>query len=115
VSLTREELTPESELETSTWQAMERHRVTCPEPLAFQDAVLLAAKAYAAGDSEQLAEMRRAVLARPKLSGFASVSLCDFCRDAHFRSSPIERSNACLKIPCQCWCGDRDDKPLEVD
>jgi hypothetical protein len=58
----------------------------------------------------------------PALADFTEVGhaltglkICDFCHDNHFRAYPNQPGYSCNKIPCQCWCGDRDDKPLEVD
>lgn len=54
-------------------------------------------------------------LTREELIAAEQVTLCGFCRDQHFRAYPNQPGYSCNKIPCQCWCTDRDDKPLEVD
>jgi hypothetical protein len=54
----------EGQLEATIWDAMSRHKVTCHDALPFVDAILAAARAYAAGDSDGLTKMRRDVLHR---------------------------------------------------
>jgi len=55
---------PEEELEAAVWRALRDCRVTCDQPIELVDAIVAAARAYAAGDGEALAEARRAVLHR---------------------------------------------------
>jgi hypothetical protein len=56
--------TAEDELQSAVWQAMKLYGMTGAEPRAFVISVLASARRYAAGDSEALAEVRRAVLHR---------------------------------------------------
>src|SRR5271166_4724953 len=49
-------------LDSAIWMAMKVYRVTCTEPLLFIESVRVAARAYAAGDSETLTRARRMVL-----------------------------------------------------
>jgi hypothetical protein len=59
-----EPIRSEEELEATIWAAMKRFEVTCPNPFLFIGAIEVAARHYAAGDSESLAELRRDVLYR---------------------------------------------------
>jgi len=52
----------ERELEGAVWDAMRHHQVSTPFPLEFITTVCEAAKAYAAGDSDELTAARRVVL-----------------------------------------------------
>ena len=54
----------EEELESAIWGAIQRFKCTCPDANLFVDAVIVAARHYAAGDSEELTAMRRRILAR---------------------------------------------------
>lgn len=54
----------EAELEAALWKALHDFSVTVDEALLFVDHLIGLAKSYAAGDSEEIAEARRAVLAR---------------------------------------------------
>ena len=66
--------TAEGELEAAVWEAMTAYQVTSAEPLKFIDAVILAAKHYAAGDSEMLTALRRKILHRE--TGHSPASDC---------------------------------------
>ena len=57
-------MTPEEELEAKIWTAIHRYGVTCGQANNFVTAILVAAKSYAAGDSNDLTAARRAVLDR---------------------------------------------------
>jgi len=54
----------DEDLECAIWGAMAQFRVTCPDANLFVDALLFAAKKYAAGDSPELTAHRRYVLYR---------------------------------------------------
>lgn len=54
----------EAQLEAAIWTAMTEHEVTCPRPVKFIDALVIAARSYAAGDSETLTAQRRSILHR---------------------------------------------------
>ena len=56
--------TAEQVLEAAIWESMAAFKVTAPDAVGFIDAVVLAAKHYAAGDSEMLTALRRAILHR---------------------------------------------------
>ena len=54
----------DDELEAAIWDAMRRHQVTVPSAVPFLDELVSLARAYAAGDSDEVTAARRAVLAR---------------------------------------------------
>jgi hypothetical protein len=58
--------TPEEQFKTTVWHLFARHHVTCIDAIALVDDLPGAAQAYAAGDSDQLVAMRRAVLTRTR-------------------------------------------------
>lgn len=75
------------ELEAAIWHhltAMACHRITQD---AFVDAILAAADAYAAGDSEHVTRIRRAVLARTPQPGVAELQ-AEAARRAGLRAYP---------------------------
>jgi len=55
-------MTPEDEFEAAIWQAMSRFKATCPHAGLFVDAIVVAARKYASGDSDSLTALRREVL-----------------------------------------------------
>ena len=55
---------PEVELAEAIWDAMLHHQVSTPYPVEFCTSVTELAKAYAAGDSDELTAARREVLSR---------------------------------------------------
>lgn len=142
-SLAAAEPSPESELEAAIWRAMERHKVTCPDGLGFHDSILLAAVAYAAKDSEQLAAARRDVLHRAGAKPQIPASDCGGASRAATELNPTgsvavvsdvagggATTSTASSIPDPSasaftgvihnlspavHSGDRDDKPLEVD
>jgi hypothetical protein len=52
----------EEDFEAAIWRAMQVHRVTVPDALAFLHDITIAAQHYAAGDSPAVTAMRRQVL-----------------------------------------------------
>jgi hypothetical protein len=51
-----------SDLEAAIWAAMTAHKVTVKDALPFVAAIMDAARAYSAGDSDTLTALRRDVL-----------------------------------------------------
>lgn len=67
----------EEQLEAAIWQALTRFKVTCPDAMMLVETLMIAARMYAAGDSEELTALRREVLHResePARSGQTSAS-----------------------------------------
>ena len=54
--------TPEQQLELAIWRAFRVYRITTTHPLEFVESVMIAARAYGAGDSDTLTAARRMVL-----------------------------------------------------